>query len=162
MVKLNANVQTTVQIAGWPAVPIGYLLTKPPLISVESFLKDRPPQPVEIPEQESEIRWGKASQFQYDASEPDYSQATNTTVINSSDDNDDENSEDDDGLREMLIEFPEVARETEEIRVSNPNDATMYVDIERIKTITFEAPPTGERGDIRQFWKFILNWGDDS
>lgn len=53
---------------------------------------------------------------------------------------------------QQTIIFTEVARETEKVRVTNPDDSDQWVEVERIKTITFDS----SNDKIRR--KFVLHW----
>lgn len=129
---------------------LGGWATRRRSVVINSHLRDRPSTAVPIPEEEAEIRWGQASQFQWSVNNPDKN--FYKTIYIPIDD-EDENVE--------LIEFPEIERTTETVRVSNPEDAEQYVDVERILTITFQAPNVGEKKEIEQFWKFNLTqWGN--
>jgi hypothetical protein len=146
---------------------VGYETVAPKgVIDVTSFLDDRPPIPVEVPEEDAEIRWGAKSQFQYDATIGDYRNVPDYIIDPGGDSGggvtwppgDEEPLPPQDVM--ILMDLQEVEREVQEVRVSNPSDATMYVDIERIKTVTFELPERqGENGKIREFWRFHMNWG---
>lgn len=50
-------------------------------------------------------------------------------------------------LDSLTITYTETGRETETVRVSNPDDASMWVDVKRIKAITF----IGDDGAYRRF-----------
>lgn len=104
-----------------------------PSVIIESFLKDRTPKPVEIPEQEAEIRWGKASTFQWSSTNPPNTGGGGITVRPGDD-------EDDEEIGSQTVEFEETARSIHVVRVSNPLDDQQYVDVERIDDITFRAP----------------------
>lgn len=104
-----------------------------PAVYIESHLKDRSPGPLEIPEQVSEIRWGKASSFQWSVTNPP---STNGGGSVSFPDGDDEEAE----LGPKTLEFDETARTVENIRVENPSDSAQYVIVQRINEITFRGP----------------------
>ena len=118
-------------------------------VFIKSHLRDRPGNLVPVPEAEAEIRWGKASQFQWSVSNPD--RITNRTIIRFIPPDDDEEALQD------TIEYTETERTTETVRVENPNDAEQYVNVARILTITFQGPNVGQSGEIEQFHKFTLN-----
>ena len=104
-------------------------------VVIESFLKDRNPRPAEAAEQESEIRWGKPSSFQWSVSNPPPTRGGGVNV-NPSPGGDDE--EDEPGPK--TLEFEETERSVEDIRVENPSDSDQYVIVQRINDITFLAP----------------------
>lgn len=54
--------------------------------------------------------------------------------------------------QELTINYNEVSRETDEVRVENPDDKEIYVMVERIKSITFSTSAD------RTQRKFILKW----
>ena len=116
-------------------------------VIIGSHLRDRPAKTAPVPEEEAEIVWGKASQFSWSIDTPDIRKSTYVTVIRH------ENNDDD--LRQLII-FPEIERATETVRITNPQDAEQYVDVERITSITFQAPNVGEKNEIQQFWQFNL------
>lgn len=130
-----------------------FWIEPPPPITVfiQSHLRDRPGNLVPVPEEEAEIRWGKASQFQWSVSNPD--RIINNTIIQPGPPPD----EDDDEDIEETIEYEETDRTTETVRVSNPDDPEQYVEVERILTITFQGPNAGASGEIKQYHKFTLN-----
>ena len=118
-----------------------------PSVIIKSHLRDRPANLIPVPEEEAEIRWGQASQFQWSVTRPDRIQ--NRTIIIRPTPEDDEPPVE-------IIEYTETERTTETVRVSNPQDADQYVDVERILTITFQGPNGGEKGEIEIFHKFTL------
>ena len=124
----------------------------PPItVFIKSHLRDRPANLVPVAEAEAEIRWGKASQFQWSVSHPD--RIINRTIIRVIPPDDDDEEEE----LEETIEYTETDRTTETVRVSNPQDAEQYVDVERILTITFQGPNVGASGEIAQYHRFTLN-----
>ena len=54
--------------------------------------------------------------------------------------------------QELTREYREVSRETDEVRVENPDDKDVFVKVQRIKSITFSTS-----ADQNQH-KFILKW----
>lgn len=52
-----------------------------------------------------------------------------------------------------VLEYYEIERTTETVRISNPEDSAQYVDVERVLTIMFEGPD-GRRHN------FNLKYGD--
>ena len=138
-------------------------------ILVDSFLNDRPPVVPDIPEEEAELRWGAKSSFQYDLTVGDYARDDDFIVgkFNTGGGGnvtwpDDDEEEPPENIDQYIVEdLYEVAREVEEVRVTG-SDGTSYVDIERIKTITFQLPEQrGPTGIIHVFWTYHLNWGDE-
>ena len=103
-------------------------------VTIESFLRDRTAKPAEVPEQEAEIRWGKASNFQWSVTNPPATGGGGVTVRP----NDDDEEEGEPGP--TTLEFDETARTTENIRVENPSDSEQYVIVQRINDITFRGP----------------------
>ena len=124
-----------------------YDIPNRPSVIIKSHLRDRPANLIPVPEEEAEIRWGQASQFQWSVSRPDITINRNIRIIRP--------PPDDDPSQE-LIEYTETERTTETVRVSNPDDAEQYVDVERILTITFQGPNSGPSGEIEVFHKFTL------
>lgn len=102
-------------------------------VTIESFLRDRSAKPAEVPEQEAEIRWGKASNFQWSVSNPPATNGGGFTVRPG--DEDDETPP-----VASTLEFEEVHRTTENIRVENPSDSEQYVIVQRINDITWSVP----------------------
>lgn len=132
-----------------------------PAVAIESHLKDRSPGPVEIPEQVSEIRWGKASSFQWSVTAPPpLSEGTGVRF-----DPDRDEDEDDPAPTSRTLEFDETARSVENIRVENPSDSEQYVIVQRINDITFRGPAdfTGALVQLRDgtiselLFKYILH-----
>lgn len=105
-----------------------------PSVTIESFLRDRAPGALEVPEQESEIRWGKASSFQWSVTNPPATGGGGFTVNPGGDD------EEEPEPGPKTLEFDETARSTENIRVENPSDSEQYVIVQRINDITFRGP----------------------
>ena len=128
--------------AGWDV----WEIPNPPPVLINSHLRDRPGNLIPVPEEEAEIRWGKASQFQWSATNPANNIINNRIIIP---------PPDADEVQE-LIEYTETERTTETVRVTNPQDADQYVDVERILTITCQGPNGGPDGDIEIFHKFTL------
>jgi hypothetical protein len=112
-----------------------------------------------VPEQEAEIRWGGPSQFEYDNSDTNFTTTNNYNVTYPPGSGGGTGTDPDDEVNEKTYNFTETERDTTVVRVENPNDSNVYVDIERINWIIFEGPPEGEKNDIRTYWKFTLNWG---
>ena len=56
------------------------------------------------------------------------------------------------GRQELTINYNEVSRETDKVRVENPEDKEIYVMVERIKSITFSTSGDGNQR------KFVLKW----
>ena len=54
--------------------------------------------------------------------------------------------------QELTINYNEVSRETDKVRVENPEDKEIYVMVERIKSITFSTSGDGNQR------KFVLKW----
>lgn len=94
--------------------------------------RNKPGEPTE-----ATIVWGQASNFSV--------LQDNLPTISSIDLGGDGTKKD--PLGSVTIEFTEIGRVTETVRVSNPDDDSMYVDVKRIKSITFSAPD----GIIRRF-----------
>ena len=142
--------------AGTRGYGINWIYPPPPpppiTVFIKSHLRDRPANLVPVAEAEAEIRWGKASQFQWSVTHPD--RIINRTIIRPGPPGDDD---DDDEEFEETIEYTETERTTETVRVSNPEDAEQYVDVERILTITFQGPNVGASGEITQYHRFTLN-----
>lgn len=105
-----------------------------PAVYIESHLKDRTPGPLEIPEQESEIRWGKASSFQWSVSNPPATNGGGSVSFPDGDDDEEPEPE------SKTLEFDETTRTVEDIRVENPDDSEQYVIVQRINDITFRGP----------------------
>lgn len=103
-----------------------------PSVVIESHLKDRTPRPVEVPEQAAEIRWGKASSFQWSVTNPPAGGSVTVRLP------DDEPEEPVPGPR--TLEFDETTRTVQNIRVENPSDSEQYVIVQRINDITFRGP----------------------
>jgi hypothetical protein len=160
------------------AEDVGYQQVYNPNVIVESFLRDRPPPVKEEPEEAAEIRWGEASDFEYDLSNatgtPDFfvqDQETNGEIFKGisynytpDDPTDDEEPPEPDEPQgtAVLYDIQEVARVTEVVRVSS-TDGDMYVDIERIVNVIFEMPAKyGPDGSIKEFYRFNMNWGQQS
>ena len=130
-----------------------------PSVVIESHLKDRLPKPVEVPEQEAEIIWGKASTFQWSVTNPN----RNGYGINVNPGTDD--GDEDIPPGPSTLEFEETERTVEDIRVENPSDADQYVIVQRINEIVFQAPANMANaliqlrdGDISElFFKYILH-----
>ena len=53
---------------------------------------------------------------------------------------------------EQTITYDEVSRETEDIRVENPDDPEIYVMVTRIKTITFSSSENGVQRTFKLSW----------
>ena len=66
-------------------------------------------------------------------------------------DEDDEEPEDPEP-EEQTITYDEVSRETEDIRVENPDDPEIYVMVTRIKTITFSSSENGVQRTFKLSW----------
>lgn len=109
-----------------------------PNVTLESHLRDRTPAPVEVPEQEAEIRWGRASTFQWSTTNPpSTSQGGGISVhVNPTEQND--NTE----PGPMTITFEEIGQLTQQdaVRIFNPNDNEQYVDVARILDMTTRPP----------------------
>lgn len=116
---------------------------------VESFLKDRTPGPLEVPEQEAEIRWGKPSNFNWSVTTPSGGFNPRETVSGSHDDDEDDEGEE---IGPKTLEFNETARRVTTVRVENPEDAEQYVIVKRIEDITFDVP-----ADMAQA---LIEWRD--
>ncbi len=54
--------------------------------------------------------------------------------------------------QELTLEYREVSRETDKVKVENPDDKEIYVMVERIKSITFSTSSDGNQR------KFVLKW----
>lgn len=110
-----------------------------PNVTLESHLRDRTPAPVEVPEQEAEIRWGKPSSFQF--STTNIPPTNGGGIIVRPGGGDDDNP--DEGPQQVTITFEEIPQLTitEDVRIENPDDAQQYVIESRILDIQFLAPP---------------------
>ena len=56
------------------------------------------------------------------------------------------------GKVQQTITYDEVSRETEDIRVENPDDPEIYVMVTRIKTITFSSSENGVQRTFKLSW----------
>lgn len=96
------------------------------------------PEPDQAP---AEIEWGESSEFIF------------PPQINYSwswpDDDPDEEEEDQEEEPEGERVWSEVARETSNVRVENPNDAAQFVIVERIDTLIMLDSLTGETVTMR-------------
>lgn len=145
------------------------LVAKSDMIVVESFLQDRPPPTIDVEQEEAEIRIGQKADFQYDLTVGS-DKNRNDFVIKGPKfggvtwpdpppTDEEEEEEPQDRITTVTITFPETNREIETIRVEG-SDGESWVDVQRITSITFQAPDRqGPTGTIREFWKFNLNWG---
>lgn len=130
---------------------------------VESFLKDRTPGPLEVPEEEAEIRWGKPSTFTWSVTNPPGGFSPGGTVIGSNNDDDDGDADDPPGPK--TLEFNETERHISTVTVTNPSDPEQYVVVERIEDITFSVPAdmASALAELRDgtipelFFKYILD-----
>jgi hypothetical protein len=144
-------------------------------ITVDSFLTDRPPAVIEPEEEVAEVRWGQKSNFQYDNSTGRYAEEDDYYVqadysAEGFDGFDLESSFEQEALDGepvptddvLVYDVQEVNRQTETIRVTiEGSNQTGYVDIARIKSVTFQMPDrVGPTGSIRVFYTFHMNWGD--
>jgi hypothetical protein len=151
------------------------VVTGPLEINVDSFLSDRPPAVLEPEEEVAELRWGAKSSFQYDSTTGRYNEEDDYYVqadytADGFDGFDLETSFQEEAAEGevvptddvLLYDVQEVGRKTETIRVYiEGSNQTGYVDIDRIKSVTFQMPDrAGPTATIRVFYTFHMNWGD--
>lgn len=82
---------------------------------------------------DSELIWGQPSEYGNETKTPDEDRRGFTIV------NPDPKKDPADTRRKTRV-YNEVERTTETVRVYNPTDNAQYVDVQRIKTITFRGP----------------------
>jgi hypothetical protein len=87
----------------------------------------------EQPPDECILEWGKESNF--DTSQDDGKGGPSVKWPT-----DQKPKEEEEETEEKDIVYPEVNRETETKRVTNPTDVTQYVDVARTKKIRFKRP----------------------
>lgn len=98
-----------------------------PFVSVESFSRRRVVVEVrDVPE--AFLEWGQPSQFSFDDSFRDLATDGRRFKVNDPNPDDDES-----------IKFTETGRTVKVVRVVNPEDETVYVDVERIERINFSS-----------------------
>jgi hypothetical protein len=142
------------------------LVSKGDVIVVESFLQDRPIPFVDVEQQEAELRVGAKSEFQFDLTIGSSKSRKDFLVTGPSYGDvkwpdpptlDDPNA---DNPNDVVIntELKETNREIEQVRVEG-SDGVSWVDIQRIKSITFQLPDrAGPTGTISEYWTLKLNW----
>lgn len=97
---------------------------------------DRVPPPEEDPEEETEVRWGKASQFAYSITDPDEQLNSGGMQVNPTDD---EGNEEEPPEPASALIYQEVRRIAFPIRIENPDDSSQYVIVQRIYVIVFNG-----------------------
>lgn len=109
-----------------------------PNVTLQSHLRDRTPAPVEVPEEEAEIRWGKPSSFQWSTTNPPSGTGGGGVVVRPNPDDEEEPGA---PVTKTVI-FDEIAAstETEDVRVENPEDSEQYVIEQRCLSVPFLAP----------------------
>lgn len=112
-----------------------------PFELVSVLAADQPPQVDADPEAETEVRFGKASQFSYSVDNPDDQLDSGGIEIR---DNDADPQEDDQQPSGALI-YREVRRAAFPIRIENPDDPDQYVIVSRIYAIVFDGPDGRQR-----------------
>lgn len=83
---------------------------------------------------DAEAIWGKASKF--NITDANFGDGENVNVLMNQDDESIKHLE----IPIATIEFEEVSREEEKIRVTNPQDDSQYVDVMRALSITIKGP----------------------
>jgi hypothetical protein len=81
---------------------------------------------------DSLIRWGRPSEYGSPTQTKEESRS-GVRIVNS-------NPKKDPDANKPPRVYTEIERETETVRVTNPSDATQYVDVQRIKSILFRGP----------------------
>lgn len=143
------------------------LVSKGDLIVVDSFLQDRPPPFVDVPQEEAEIRVGQKSNFQFDSTVGDTKNRKDFIISDPKFGGvtwpdppplDDQEDTEDDAADEIIkIDIYETDRIIEVIRVQG-SDGESWVDVERINEITFRMPQrNGPKGTITEYWTYHLN-----
>lgn len=140
------------------------LVSKGDVVVIDSFLQDRPPPIVEDPQEEAEIRIGAKSSFSYDLTTGDEKLREDLIVEGPTwtgvywpdpppDDQDQQPT-----LTVVRLDIKETNRDIETIRIEG-NDGESWIDIQRIKSITFQMPTKrGPTGEIIEYWTYHLNW----
>ena len=126
-------------------------IVRPAAIIIDSHLRDRKHEPEPEPEEEAEIVWGKASQFQWSASNPAFDQSDNILIIGDGGGDDDDEDE-----TTKVIDYEEIPQDrvTEDIEIT---DGQASVTVRRILEIVFQGPNEGTKGQIEVFHRFILH-----
>jgi hypothetical protein len=116
---------------------------------LQRYVAARPP---ENQDAEANIRWGKKSTWQFKRS-PSTEQPTDIALVEGSTTGDrrpalaptvtypeEEPETPDDTSEKIVVDFIEVARDVEEVRVENPEDSDQYVIVENTTVILFKGP----------------------
>jgi hypothetical protein len=88
---------------------------------------------LEESEDDSELIWGQPSEYGNATTSPEEDRR-GLYIVNPNPKKDEEDT------RRKTRVYNEVERTTETVRVYNPSDNSQYVDVQRIKTITFRGP----------------------
>jgi hypothetical protein len=97
-----------------------------PFVSVESFFTPRVAPEVLPPEPEAFVSWGGPSEFDFDDS---FKKLARTMIVFKVDDGD-----------APALGYDETVRQTEDVRIENPDDPEQFVIVQRIKSIDFNVP----------------------
>jgi hypothetical protein len=104
-----------------------------PFVSVESFFTPRVAPEVPPPQPEAFASWGAPSEFDFDDS---FKKRARTLIVFKVNDGD-----------PPALGYDEVLRDTEDVRIENPDDPEQFVIVQRIKSIDFKVG--GERQRFR-------------
>ena len=108
-------------------------------VRVDSFVTERLPPEPEKPVPTPGAIWGGPSQFKWDTSSGSTIDGLNWGVV-LTDEKGPDNEEGQSPPSQAVAVFSETERETEDVRIENPDDSSQYVIVQRIQTIRFEAP----------------------
>lgn len=121
-------------------------------VTVDSFLRDRTPQPQEVPLRPAEDVWGKASNFSYASNTPDF---TNDPIVPSPPS---DPPPDDPTKQKVVIDYDEVWRKEKLVKITSDSDPSVFVEVARIEQIVFKGPNTGAKNQIETYHRFTLHY----